>query len=480
MNKYKRLGKNTLLVIIGNAGAKILGFLLLPFYTSWLSVEDYGVTDIINVYVSFLVSIVSCCIAEAVFLFPKNVSKRDATSYFTSAISFAFITVTLLGAIFLVISQFNEVYKFKGSFFTYLWYIYILLFSTIFQSITQQFLRSIDRMDIYSTTGVVMCIFTLLFSLILIPKYGVKGYILSQVFANCIVSLYSFFFSKSFIYFDISSFRKDYLEQMLKYSIPLIPNGIMWWLVATLNRPLMEYHLGLQEIGLYAVANKFSGILSMIVSVIMSSIQISIVEEYNKDGFSEFFNKVLRISFVFVIVGQLFITISSRGLVELLTTEEYYEAYIYIPILSLSVCISYLSSYFGCVFSATKIGKYYFYSSVAGAITSIILNLLLIPIYGTLGAALSTLGSFTIMAISRYIYMSKFVKLNNLIVYFFSIIISVLYLILYENTDSIIMHLAGLLLSLILIYYVNRKFMRESYSSLLILLGRGRNNNDLR
>ena len=66
MNKYKRLGKNTFLVFIGNTGSKLIALVMLPFYTSWLSVEDYGVTDIINVYVSFLVSIVSCCIAESI------------------------------------------------------------------------------------------------------------------------------------------------------------------------------------------------------------------------------------------------------------------------------------------------------------------------------------------------------------------------------------------------------------------------------
>ena len=73
MNKYKRLGKNTFLVFIGNTGSKLIALVMLPFYTSWLSVEDYGVTDIINVYVSFLVSIVSCCIAESIFIFnPKD------------------------------------------------------------------------------------------------------------------------------------------------------------------------------------------------------------------------------------------------------------------------------------------------------------------------------------------------------------------------------------------------------------------------
>lgn len=88
MNKYKRLGKNTLLVFIGNAGSKLIGLVMLPFYTSWLSVEDYGVTDIINVYVSFLVSIVSCCIAESIFIFPKGQKVEKQKQYFSSGIVF--------------------------------------------------------------------------------------------------------------------------------------------------------------------------------------------------------------------------------------------------------------------------------------------------------------------------------------------------------------------------------------------------------
>lgn len=58
MARYSRLGKNTVLVFIGNAGSKLVGLLMLPFYTRCLSVEDYGTTDIINVYVTFLLSIV--------------------------------------------------------------------------------------------------------------------------------------------------------------------------------------------------------------------------------------------------------------------------------------------------------------------------------------------------------------------------------------------------------------------------------------
>ncbi|MDR0364995.1 MAG: polysaccharide biosynthesis protein, partial [Bacteroidales bacterium] len=84
MGKYRRLGKNTLLVFIGNMGAKIIGLLMLPFYTRWLSVEDYGTTDIINVYVSLLLGLATACVAEAVFIFPKGQPVERQKAYFSS------------------------------------------------------------------------------------------------------------------------------------------------------------------------------------------------------------------------------------------------------------------------------------------------------------------------------------------------------------------------------------------------------------
>ena len=139
MNKYKRLGKNTLLVFIGNAGSKLIGLVMLPFYTSWLSVEDYGVTDIINVYVSFLVSIVSCCIAESIFIFPKGQKVEKQKQYFSSGIVFVlqafFVSFLLFGTVDFV----SSIYGFSNSFTDYLWLIYGLMAATLLQQFFQQF-----------------------------------------------------------------------------------------------------------------------------------------------------------------------------------------------------------------------------------------------------------------------------------------------------------------------------------------------------
>ena len=163
-NKYKRLGKNTFFVFVGNASAKLLGLLMLPFYTSWLTVDDYGLTDILTVYAVFLLNIVSCCISEAIFIFPKDVSKAQQRSYFSSGLSFAGVAFLLLFILFSCINIFVYYYDFHNSFVDNLSLIYAMLVAMFIQQYMQQFVRSIDKMKVYSITGIVLTITTALFS----------------------------------------------------------------------------------------------------------------------------------------------------------------------------------------------------------------------------------------------------------------------------------------------------------------------------
>lgn len=86
--------------------------------------------------------------------------------------------------------------------------------------------------------------------------------------------------------------------------MPLVPNNIMWWLVSALNRPVMEIYLGMEAIGLFAVANKFPSVFSSVFAMFAVSWQISVMEEYGKDGYSQFFNKVFRIVILLIDFGQ--------------------------------------------------------------------------------------------------------------------------------------------------------------------------------
>lgn len=415
------MGKNTLLVFVGKVGTKCISLLMLPFYTRWLSVEDYGTTDIINIYVTFILSFVSCFIADAIFIFPKNQEIGRQKEYFSSGLCFFVFSSCITALFFTIIDYISNIYCWINSFTDNLWLIYGMIVTIFLQQFMQQFTRSIDKIHIYSITGIVLTILTALFSFLLIPVYGVLGFVAAMMLSNLLAALYSLFASKSYHFISIDCIRLDSCIEMLRYSIPLIPNGVMWWMVFALNRPFLENCLGMYSVGVFAVANKFPGILTMLFTVFVTSWQISVLEEFNKDDYQSFYNKIFKYVVLILFVIFFIISLCSEILIVLFVSSDYYYAWKYIPILTLSAAFSNISEFIGCNFIAVRRSSYFFYSSIYGAITALILNIVLIPPFGILGASLSILFSFIVIMLTRLYYSRSYVRLNNPTIYLFVI-----------------------------------------------------------
>lgn len=462
MGSFARLGKNTALVFVGNIGAKMIGFLMLPLYTRWLSVEDYGTTDIINVYVAFLLTVVSCCMMDSLFIFPKGAERAEQKKYLSSAFAFVAIALAIYAAISLGVSIARDATAWHNSFTDNVWLIYGLIAAQIIQLMTQQFVRSIDKMTVYSITGIVLTGTTALYSWLLIPGYGVPGFVLAMVLANLSAAAYSCLFSKTYSYFSVSSIEYGSVKKMLAYSIPLIPNNIMWWLIGALNRPILESNPGMHSIGIFAVANKFPSIIVVIFSIFSTSWHISVLEEYGKPDFKKFYNQVFRLVLVVIFVTLWAICLCAKPLVYIFASSDFAEAWMYIPVLSLGAVMQCFSGFFGTPFSAVRKSKYYFYSTVWGAGAAIVFNFSLIPLLGTMGAALSVFFSFAIICISRYVYSLKFVQ----IAYNREIIASVMLLVaspfitlLVTNTY---IRLALMIASMVLFLYMNKSILSKA------------------
>lgn len=457
MDKYNRLVKNTLLVFGGNIGAKLITLVMMPLYTRWLSVEGYGLTDLLTIYVTLLLSVVSCCIPEALFVFPSGAEKDKQKQYFSTGVSFNYLTMAIAGIIFFAMDQLSYMYQWSNSFFQNVWLIYFMLISSIFQQQCQQFARSTGHMIVYSVTGFLYTACVACLSFALVPTYGVQGYVYCIIISNVASALFSFIGSKAGQFISLKSIKLSVLKEMLKYSIPLIPNSIMWWLVNALNRPLLESNLGLHEIGIYAVSNRFPGLLSMVFAVFATSWQISVLEEYKKSGFEVFYNKIFKLVFFGLVLVQLGLTFTSKILVRLFASSDFFEAWTYVSILSLGTLISCLSSFVGVVFSATRQSKYYLYSSIYGAAASLILNYLLIPIWGTYGACLSIIVSFSIITLSRIYYSWETAKVRNIGYYLTSLFFLVGIIFLYIHGKQII----AFSTSVILLIYISKNNISE-------------------
>jgi O-antigen/teichoic acid export membrane protein len=424
--KYKRLGYNTILVFIGNLGSKLIGFIMLPFYTAWLSVADYGVTDIITIYSTLLLSIVSCCIADAIFIFPNGEKKQKQKEYFSSGVFFLLVSLLVLFALFYLANMYFLNSGSSNSFSQYVWEIYWMIVATFAQQYMLQFSRGIGKIKIYAISGVVLTAFTAGLAFLLIPKYGVNGFILSQILAFTIAASYTFIFSGAYSYLTVSSIKLKACREMLHYSMPLIPNGIMWWLVSALNRPIIEHYSDMESVGIFAVANRFPSLVSIIFTVFMYSWQVSVIEEFKKEGYKEFYNNVLRVIFLLLTLCSCFLAIFSESLVTIMLDDKFIEAWKLIPILSVAILFSSLSGFVGANFSATRESKLYFYSSIWGAVASVVFSFALIPTLHLYGAALAVVLSHAVSAIARIKYSWKHVHITQPYVYGAMLLINVL------------------------------------------------------
>lgn len=455
--KYKTLIKNTLWTLFGNTGSKIISFLLLPLYTRWLGTAGFGLSDLLSTYSALLLGLMTLCLSDSIFVFTKNQSFEKKRRFYSSVLYLAVFLLAIEFVLFFVLKYFANSINLKDAFFDHIWMVYGLVISSFIQQYVQQFVISQEKIKIYSFTGIVLCFLTFLFSWLFIPKYGVSGYIYSLIISNLLTSTFTFFAAKSYHYLGCQLISKKELNSVLKYTIPLIPNAIMWWLVGALNRPIMEYHLGYSAIGLFAVASKFPSVITTVFAIFAVSWNISVFDEFNKKGFDDFYKKTFKTIFSLITLIAFIIICSSQILISIFTSAQFHETWKYMPLLIIGAVANCVSSYCGTCFSVVKKSKYLFYSSVYGAVTAIILNFLLIPTLGIWGAALSTMGSFFAMTISRYIYSRKIVKANlvpNMVEYFSVMLIATAtVLFIKDTTIKIIVEMS--ILSLFL--YLRRK-----------------------
>jgi O-antigen/teichoic acid export membrane protein len=267
------------------------------------------------------------------------------------------------------------------------------------------------------------------FSFFIIPKWGVSGYVFALILANILAAVYSAVFSGVFKYLAIKAVKKSACAEMLKYSVPLIPNSMLGIVIVMINRPLMERFLGMYEVGIFAVANKIPGLLSMIFSIFAMAWPISVLEEFGKKEYTNFYNKIFRLVITVLTFFFIIITISSRLIISIFATSDFYEAWRYVPILTIGMIFLNISMFAGSNFLAIRKSKYFLYSSIWGATSSIILNFVLIQKYGIIGSAISVSISYMIIAIARILYGWKYIKIQNIHIYLIMFLLSVLIII---------------------------------------------------
>ena len=266
----------------------------------------------------------------------------------------------------------------------------------------------------YSVASTIIGVSTIILNLIFLLyfKMGVMGMLLAQTISNLIGYLYIWIKEKLYLNLSIKKIEKKNVAELLKYSLPLVPNGLIWWIINASDRTIISIVLDVAANGIYAVSNKFSTIIVQLYNVFnLSWTESASVHIQDKDRdvfFSETFNSILKL---FSSIGILMIGFMPF-VFNIMVDKGYSEAYNYIPLLIIGTFFNIIVSFIGGIYVALKRTKDIAITSLSSGIINIVINVLLINEIKIYAAAISTIIAFVTMSIYRFIDVQKYVKLK--------------------------------------------------------------------
>ncbi len=405
-NRLKYLFKNTLIFALGNVGTKLISFFLVPLYTNYLLDYEYGTVDLVLTLGTFIVPIMIFNINEAIMRFSLDKNADQNAIMSTGILSLFSMMILATGAYPLI--QFYEPLA------PYRLYVYLYFISSGFSTVFLYNLRGKEQLVKFSIGSIINAFITAGLNILFLTvfKWGIDGFLLSYIISNFITAIFAFFASD--VINSLKHFKFDYklTKNMLKYSILLIPNSFMWWIMSASSRVMITAMIGIGSVGLYSVANKLPSIISVVSTVFNQAWNYSAIKEDNSNDRESFNNTTFHYLLAGVCLCGAVLSVFIKPIMSVYVDKSYFSAWFFTPPLIFGTCILVLSSFLSSQYTVNKDSKGFLLSAIVGAVVNIGLSFILIPQIGELGASLATCISYCAVFIYRIIDIRKYIHIK--------------------------------------------------------------------
>lgn len=407
-NRSKRLVKNTAILSFGTLCTKGIMFLMTPLFTRWLSQSDYGIFDLIITYTALIIPLITLNCSEAVFrlLLDQNEEKKKNIVMNAIVIDLIGFLITLVIAI--TLSAINDAFR------SIIVYFSILLVLEAINTFFTMLARGEKQLNLYTISNIIFVFSMVIFVTIFVKglNWGLGGILLGYSMGYIFSIIFMAIKLKVKKYISLRNINKKAVKEMLNYSIPLIPNALSWWIVNVSDRTIVSIILGSSANAIIAVANKIPNLCQTIFNVFHLSWQENATETITDKDRDIYYTNIMN-NMVLILVSICIVVLSGNFLIfKILFTQEYFPAYYQVPILIVSILISMLAQFIGGIYIAKKDSKKNGKTTVLAAIINIIVHLSLIKFIGIYAATISTLISYIVLFIIRYIDIKKTIDIK--------------------------------------------------------------------
>ena len=449
MSGFKSLFKQTFIYGLATVLPRMLSFILVPLYTdpNVLSVEEYGRVSFIFAYFVLFNVVLAYGMETAFFRFFNKEDNQDKVTS-TSAISLILSSFALLGIAFLFRNYISNLINID---LKYLNLVFVILLLDALVIIPFAWLRATARPMRYAIIKILnvavnlgLNVFLLLYLKDLAegnsilediykPDFEISYIFISNAIASGLTLLLLIpFYTKVKLKFDTVLWKK-----MMRYAIPVLIAGIAYSVNETFDRILLEKllpaNVAEEQIGMYSACYKLALFMTLFATAFRLGIEPYFFSHSKSENPQKNYATILEYFVAFGSIILLTVVVFADVLKPyIIRSEAYYEAMWIVPfILLANFCLGIYHN-LSVWYKITDRTKFGAYISIFGAIVTLVLNYVLIPIIGFKGSAIATLSAYAIMMMLSFYFGQRYYpipyNLKKITLYFgLSTLCSVLY-----------------------------------------------------
>lgn len=481
MSGFKSLFKQTFIYGLATVLPRMLSFILVPLYTnpSVLSIEEYGRVSFIFAYFVLFNVVLAYGMETAFFRFFNTEDNKDKVIS-TSAISLIVSSLALLGIAFLLRNQISVLINIETK---YLNLVFVILLLDALVIIPFAWLRAAAKPMRYAiikignvAVNLGLNVFLLLylkdlaegdslFNSIYIPDFEISYIFISNLVASGLTLLLLLpFYTKIKLVFDTVLWKK-----MTRYALPVLIAGIAYSVNETFDRILLEQLLPAdtaeEQIGMYSACYKLALFMTLFATAFRLGIEPYFFSHSKAENPQKNYAKILEYFVAFGSVILLFVVVFADVLKSyIILSAAYYEAMWIVPfILLANFCLGIYHN-LSVWYKITDRTKFGAYISIVGAIVTLVLNYVLIPVIGFKGSAIATLSAYAIMVLLSFYFGRKYYpipyNLKKIVLYFGgSTVLSMVFF--YNFRENYSIGISMLIVFLGIVFFVEKKEIKQ-------------------
>ena len=411
MNEYKIFVQRIGLVGIANLLVALSSLILLPILTKNFSIDDYGIWVQINTTIALLPNLTTLGLPFTMVRFlSAETDKKIIQEGFYSIFSMVLIATFIVSLLLLIFSKQIALAIFNGNVNVAI-ILSAIVFLACLNALLLNYFRTFQEMKKYSFFLLMQTYLGVaIVSYLALGGYGIYMVSLGLLIANFITFLAMFALIIWSIGFKIPKFRN--IREYLSFGVPTIPGNLSSWIVNSSDRYVIGIFLSAAFVGYYSPGYTLGYSISMLMapfSLLLPSVLPQYYDKNNMEKVSSFLNYSTKYFLLVAIPAAFGLSILSKPLLNVLTTPDIaLNGYLITPITALSTLIFGVYAIISNVLVLEKKTKVIGTIWIIAATMNLILNILLVPFFGIIAAAATTLMAYIVAFIISLKFSTKF------------------------------------------------------------------------